>query len=167
VYEPYNSLRRIIGFDTFKGLTGIADIDRAIPTTVDGRYAVPPDEVGHLREVLAAHEAGEPFGHVQRSFVVQGDVRETVPKYLEEHPETVVAMAYFDMDLYEPTRDTLQAIRPHLTRGSIVVFDELTHPKWPGETAALRDVLGLGEVALRQIPVPGREPPVIYFRWGE
>jgi hypothetical protein len=30
--------------------------------------------------VVRAHELGEPLGHVQRSFVVQGDVHETVPR---------------------------------------------------------------------------------------
>ena len=167
VYEPYNPLRRIIGFDSFTGLAGVLDVDRASPSAVEGRFAVPPDEVGHLREVLAAHEAGEPFGHVQRSFVVPGDVRETVPKYLADNPETVVALAYFDLDLYEPTRDTLQALRPHLTRGSILAFDEMAHPKWPGETIALREVLGLDDVRLRQLTVAGRDAPIIYLRWGD
>jgi hypothetical protein len=163
IYEPYNSLRRIIGFDTFTGFPEIADADRVSPSAVPGRFAVPEDEVDHLREVLAAHEASEPFGHTRRSFVIQGDVRETVPRYLAENEETVIALAFFDLDLYQPTRELLQVIRPHLTKGSILAFDELAHPKWPGETKALREVLGLDYGRLRQIP--GREPPVIYFEW--
>ncbi|WP_327071984.1 class I SAM-dependent methyltransferase [Kitasatospora sp. NBC_01302] len=165
IYEPYNSLRRIIGFDTFTGFPEISEVDKVSPSAVEGRFAVPVDEVDHLREVLAAHEASEPYGHTQRSFVVKGDVRETVPQYLQDNPETIIALAYFDMDLYQPTREMLEAIRPHLTKGSILAFDELAHPKWPGETTALREVLGLDHAHLRQ--VPGREPPVIYFKWGE
>jgi hypothetical protein len=92
-------------------------------------------------------------------------VRETVPRYLAENPETIIAMAYFDMDLYEPTREVLKIIGPYLARGAFVAFDELAHPKWPGETAALREVLDLRHVTLHQIP--GREPPVIYLRWNE
>jgi 3-O-methyltransferase len=38
-------------------------------------------------------------------------------------------MALFGLDLYEPTRDVLQAIRPHLVKGGIVAFDELGHPR--------------------------------------
>jgi len=114
-------------------------------------------------DVLAAHEAAEPYGTTPRSFVVQGDMLETVPRYLEENPETVVALAYFDCDLYEPTRAAFQAIRPYLTTGSIVAFDELAHPKWPGETSAIRELIGLDHGRLRQIP--GREPPVIYMEW--
>ncbi|CAL9634550.1 class I SAM-dependent methyltransferase [Streptomyces sp. NPDC057245] len=166
IYEPYNSLRRIVGFDTFTGFPeDIGDVDKVSTSAVPGRFATPDGEVDHLREVLAAHEATEPFGHTQRSFVVQGDVRETVPRYLAENPETVIAMAYFDLDLYRPTKELLQAIKPHLTKGSILAFDELAHPKWPGETTALREVFGLDHAPLRQLP--GREPPVIYMKWGE
>jgi len=165
IHEPYNSFRRIIGFDTFTGFPDVADIDRVSPSATPGRFAVPADEVDHLREVLAAHEAGDPIPHVQRTFVVQGDVRETVPRYLEENPETVIGMAFFDLDLYAPTREVLQAIRPHLVKGSIVAFDELGHPRWPGVTAAIRETLGLENMTLRQLPF--REQPVIYARWGE
>lgn len=164
-YEPQNSLRRIIGFDTFTGFPDVSHVDRVSPSAVVGRFRTSDDYPNHLRKVLRAHELGESLGHVQRSFVVQGDVRETVPRFLEENPETVIAMAYFDMDLYEPTRDVLKIIVPYLARGAIVAFDELGHPKWPGETAALREVLDLQQTTLRQIP--GREPPVIYLRWNE
>ncbi|MFE3170636.1 class I SAM-dependent methyltransferase [Amycolatopsis sp. NPDC059090] len=165
IYEPYNSLRRIIGFDTFTGFPDVAEVDRVSPSAVPGRFAVPAHEVSHLREVLAAHEACEPLGHVQRSSVIQGDVRETVPRYLSENPETVIALAYFDLDLYDPTRELLEVVKPHLVKGSIIAFDELAHPKWPGETLAFREFIGSGQAALHQLP--GREPPVIYMKWGE
>ncbi|WP_103350669.1 class I SAM-dependent methyltransferase [Amycolatopsis sp. CA-128772] len=165
IHEPYNSFRRIIGFDTFTGFPDLSEVDEVSPSAAVGRFAVPEDEVDHLREVLAAHEAGDPVSHVQRTFVVQGDVRETVPRYLEENPETVIGMAFFDLDLYEPTRDVFEAIRPHLTRGSILAFDELGHPRWPGVTKALRETLGLENLKLRQLP--HREQPVIYAKWGE
>ncbi|QHC20459.1 class I SAM-dependent methyltransferase [Streptomyces sp. GS7] len=165
IYEPYNSLRRIIGFDTFTGFpSDIAEIDRATPSAHPGRFAVPENEVDHLREVLRAHEANEPWGHTQRSFVVQGDVRKTVPEYLQENPETIVSLAYFDLDLYEPTRELLEVVRPHLVKGSILAFDELTHPKWPGETTALREFMELGNAKLRQLTT--RENPVVYLEWG-
>ncbi|MCO5967866.1 class I SAM-dependent methyltransferase [Actinoallomurus soli] len=164
-YEPQNSLRRIIGFDTFTGFPDVHEVDQVSPSAVAGRFGTAEDFPEHLRQVLRAHELGEPLGHVQRSFIVEGDVRETVPRYLEDNPQTVIAMAYFDLDLYEPTRDVLQAIAPYLAKGAVVAFDELAHPKWPGETTALREVLDLGQATLHQIP--GREPPVIYLRWND
>jgi hypothetical protein len=163
VFEPYNASRRIIGFDTFSGFPDIADVDDVSTSAVVGRFATAPGYPDHLRAVLDAHQAGEHLGHVQRNVVVQGDVRETLPRYLAANPQTVIALAYLDMDLYEPTRAVLEMIEPYLTVGSVVAFDELAHAKWPGETAAVREVLGLARGALRVLP--HREPPLAYLRW--
>lgn len=164
VYEPYNPHRRIIGFDTFTGFPHVSDVDATSQAAVPGTFAVADDYPNHLRDVLDAHEQGEHLRHIRRTLMVQGDVRDTLPRYLDRNPQTIIALAYFDLDLYEPTRDTLNTLQPYLTRGSVLAFDELAHAKWPGETAALRDALGTDHVRLRGIP--GRPAPV-YLRWGE
>lgn len=164
VYEPYNPHRRIVGFDTFTGFPSLSALDKTGPSAVTGRFALPDGYPDYLRDVLDAHEAGEHLRHIQRTLLVQGDVRDTLPRYLEDNPHTVIALAYFDLDLYEPTRDTLDMIRPYLAKGSVVAFDELAHAKWPGETVALREVLRLDLANLRLLP--GRATPA-YLRWGQ
>jgi hypothetical protein len=72
-YEPQNSVRRIIGFDTFTGFPDVSHVDQVSSSAVVGRFRTAGDYPDHLRDVLRAHELGEPLGHVQRSFVVQGD----------------------------------------------------------------------------------------------
>lgn len=133
------------------------------PSAVAGRFALTDGYLRHLYEVLDTHEQGEHLSHIRRTLIVQGDVRETLPRYLTDNPHTVIALAYFDLDLYEPTRDTITAIRPYLTKGSVLTFDELAHAKWPGETAALRDTLGTDHGNLRLLP--GCATPV-YLRWS-
>ena len=61
-----------------------------------------------------------------------------------------MALAYFDFDIYTPTRACLEAILPHLTKGSVLAFDELNTPEFPGETLAVREVLGLSRHAIRR-----------------
>jgi hypothetical protein len=161
VHEAYSPHRRIIGFDTFTGFPEVTAVDAISPAAVPGRFAVPVDYPRHLRDVLDAHEDCEPLRHIRRTLLIQGDVRDTLPEYLRHNPQTIVALAYFDLDLYEPTRDALQAVAPHLTRGSVLAFDELGHAKWPGETAALREVLGSGQ-ALNLLPGLGTQA---YMRW--
>lgn len=164
IYEPYNPLRRIVGFDTFTGFPDVAEVDRVSPSAVAGRFAVPDGYPRYLQEVLAAHEGGDYLRHVtERTVLVPGDVRETLPRYLEENQHTVIAMAYFDLDIYEPTRAALDVVKPYLTSGSVLAFDEADHPKWPGENLAIREALGLNDVALRLLP--GRSAPT-YVRWG-
>jgi hypothetical protein len=61
-------------------------------------------------------------------------------------------MAIFDMDIYKPTKDVLEKIIPRLTKGSLLVFDELSNEFWPGETLAVNEVLGLNNLSLRRFP---------------
>ena len=76
----------------------------------------------------------------------------------------VVAMAIFDLDLYEPTREALQLINPRLTRGSVLVFDELNSRDFPGETLALQEVLGLDRLRLHQY---SHQPRCAWGIWGD
>ena len=58
-------------------------------------------------------------------------------------------MAIFDMDVYKPTKKVLDLIKPRLFKGSVLVFDELNHPQFPGETIALLKSMGLNKLKLR------------------
>jgi hypothetical protein len=162
VYEPYNPHRRIVGFDTFTGFPDVAEIDATSTGAYPGRFALQGDYPQHLRDVLDAHEQGEHLNHIRRSLIIQGDVRETVPRYLADNPHTIIALAYFDLDLYEPTRTTIDAIRPYLAKGSVLAFDQVAHAKWPGETVAVREALSTAHGAVRTLP--GRATPA-YLRW--
>lgn len=150
MHEPYNYNRRIIGFDTFSGFPDVApeDGDRVRP----GDYGVPKLWEDELDTILDAHVASAPIAHKKKHELVKGDATETLPAYLEAHPETIVALAYFDFDLFAPTRSCLEAIAPHLTKGSVLAFDELNTPEFPGETLALKEVFGLSRYAIRRDP---------------
>ncbi|WP_340120096.1 class I SAM-dependent methyltransferase [Pelagibius sp. 7325] len=150
IHEPYNHNRKIIGFDTFSGFPAVAREDGAHASV--GDYGVSDNWKAQLETILDFHNANAPIPHKRKFELVEGDATETLPAYLEAHPETIVALAYFDFDIYKPTRDCLKAIQPHLTKGSVLAFDELNMPEFPGETLALREVLGLSRYAIRRDP---------------
>ena len=81
---------------------------------------------------------------------------ETIPEYLKRHTETIVSLAIFDFDIYKPTKAALQAIKPHLMKGSILVFDELCDDIFPGETLAVQEVLGLNNMRVKRMPMTAR-----------
>jgi hypothetical protein len=116
-----------------------------------------------LDTVLAFHNRNNPIGHIVKHELVTGDVVETLPEYLVRHPETILALAYFDLDLYAPTRASLEMILPHVPRGGIIVFDELNSRDFPGETRAMREVLELRECKLRRFEL---EPSATYIILG-
>ncbi len=148
VYEPYNWTRKIVGFDTFTGYPSIGAEDGTSSYAAVGGYTVSRDYEEYLDRLLAAHEADNVMSHIQKYELVRGDVVDTVDRYFETNPQTIVAMAYFDLALYEPTLKCLEAIRPHVVRGSVLAMDELNSPDFPGETIALKEVLGLDRYTL-------------------
>ncbi len=143
VYEPYNWTRKVVGFDTFQGYPSIGGNDGTSSYAAVGGYTVTQGYEEYLRQILAAHEADNFMPHVTKYELVKGDVVETIDKYLEDNPQTVIALAYFDLALYEPTKKCLAAIRPYLVRGSVLALDELNSKEFPGETIAVRELLGL------------------------
>lgn len=150
IYEPYNYNRKIIAFDTFEGFPSVDTKDGRSSAVSKGAYNVTECYEEYLEQVLAHHVQESPLAHIRRHELVKGDVAKTLPKYLEQHPETIVALAYFDLDLYEPTKRCLELIKPHITRGSVLAFDELNHSEWPGETIALREAFGLQNCRLQR-----------------
>jgi hypothetical protein len=150
IYEPFNISRLVVGFDTFEGFPSVDAKDGSHSMMIEGGLALTENYVDELRAQLAGRRRLDPLPHLERCLLVQGDVTETLPAYLKAHPETVIALAHFDLDLYAPTKACLEAIEPHLTRGSIVAFDELASALAPGETEALRDTWGLGRYPLRR-----------------
>ena len=142
IYEPYNYTRKVVGFDTFEGFSDVHAKDGSSSVISEGSYAVSDSYEKYLEEVLAYHESEAPLPHIKKFEIVKGDASLKLKEYLDKHPETIIAFAHFDFDLYEPTKNCLELIQDRLVRGSIISFDELNHPDFPGETLAFREVYG-------------------------
>lgn len=150
VYEPFNASRRIIGFDTFKGYPSVSDKDRPSETITVGGYKVTEEYKSYLEALLDYHEKNNVLGNIKKTEIVEGDVAKTAPAYFAAHPETVIALAYFDMALYEPSKAAMTAIRSHLIPGSVLLLDEFNSRDYPGETVAFREVMGDMKFAFRK-----------------
>jgi len=71
--------------------------------------------------------------------LVQGDVKESLPKFLVDNPQFLPALVWLDLDLYEPTLAVLSHLIPLLRTGCIIAFDELNYKEFPGETLAYNE----------------------------
>lgn len=146
IYEPVNFSRRIYGFDTFEGFRDVGAEDRPDGARDEAWYRAGHFDVGqcevHLRGLVPLIEETRKVQRPDRVKLVKGDAAQTVGAELEADKSLLVALLYLDMDLYEPTRAVLEACRPRMPKGAVVVLDELCCPDWPGETQALLDVFG-------------------------
>ena len=163
IYEPFNRHRKIVGFDTFKGFPAITEKDGKSKLMRVGADSVSENYVNYLNTLMGLQEKDNPLSHIKKFELVAGDAVVEIDKYLTEHPETIIALAYFDFDLYEPTRKCLEVIRPYLVKGSVLGFDELNDPDSPGETVALKEVFGLNKINLKRYRYASR---VSYFVLG-
>lgn len=151
IFEPFNHNRLIVGFDTF---TGFPSVDEKDGTCFKpGDYSVTENYEVELDRILSAHGRLSPIPHMKKHRLVKGDAVRTINTYIEENPETVVALAYFDFDLYAPTKACIEAILPRVAKGGVLGFDQLNCPSFPGETLAVMETIGLGRYRLHRSPL--------------
>jgi hypothetical protein len=156
IFEPFNRVRKIVGFDTFSGLAGMSEKDSGDSNSVDGDFGVSGRYEEYLEKILMYQEELNPINHIRKFELIKGDVVQTLPGYLEKHPETIISMAVFDMDIYTPTKAALEVIQPYLFKGSILVFDELCDNVFPGETTALKEVMNIRDLQICRMPMTSR-----------
>jgi hypothetical protein len=142
VYEPYNRVRKVVGFDTFTGYPQAASDDRPSEHMTSGLYSVGTEYRKHLEAVLDAHERESPSPQIRKYDLVEGRIEETLPTYLADNPQCFVALAYVDLQTYEGTKAALSAIKPRLMSGSVLAMDELAVRDYQGEAIAFREVFG-------------------------
>jgi hypothetical protein len=133
--EPENLTRRIYGFDSFDGFPSVAPQDKsalAAPQTGELKSSS-QDE---LKRLIEEYDSDRFLGHINKVELIAGDMVQTVPAFVEAHPHLIVSLLFLDCDLFEPTRSAITAFLPRMTRGSVIAFDELDNPIWPGETLA-------------------------------
>lgn len=161
IHEPFNHSRKLVGFDTFEGFlaTDAADGDHQIINS--GSLAVTKGYEAYLQQVLDYHERESPLNHVKKNSLRKGNAPDQLKIYLEENPETIVAMAWFDMTLYKPTFECLQLLKGHITKGTILGFDELNDHQFPGETVAVKEALGLENISVQRNRFSGAQSYVI------
>lgn len=142
--EPYAYQRRVIGFDTFTGFpeSSITKHDQT-EDEVDGE-SLPPEgmlrgNLPRLNESIEIFDKDRPIGHKQKVELVQGDVMETIPAWLETNKHAMISLLFLDLDLYKPTLFALERFEDRLVTGSVIAFDEINNPDWPGEAEAFRE----------------------------
>jgi hypothetical protein len=153
VWEPVNYTRKVIGFDTFEGLTGVSDKDMSENTSShvrEGGFAAP----GYFEDIQKAtelYDGNRMLGHIPKVELVKGDIRKTLPSYLEANRHLVVSLLHLDMDIYEPTKIALELLRPRMPKGAVIIFDELNQKGYPGETQAVFDSVGISNLKIERM----------------
>jgi len=149
IYEPFNHNRKIIGFDTFSGFPSVDVKDGKSEIIKKGSYNVTDEYEKYLEAILDCHEKENPISHIKKYKLCKGDASAQLEAYLREHKETIISFAYFDFDIYEPTKECIKQILPLMPKGGIIGFDELNCKDYPGETIAFDEIIGINKYKIQ------------------
>ena len=131
ILENYNS-RKIYGFDVFgkfpkaKNQGDKSFLKRWEKSAGDGI------DVKELNDILLDKK----FSNFE---LVKGDVKKTIPNLIKQHPVFKISLLHLDMDIYEPTKFTLNKLFPHVVKGGIILIDD--YSRVHGATKATNEFL--------------------------
>lgn len=72
--------------------------------------------------------------------LIQGNVNETIPAYLEANPHLRISLLNIDVDVYEATKTCIEYLFPHVVKGGVVILDDYANV-FPGANKAVEDFL--------------------------
>ena len=82
--------------------------------------------------------------------LVAGDICETVPQYVEDHPELKISLLNLDVDIYEPSVVILEHLYPRIVSGGILILDD--YGFYPGETKAVDEYFHEKGIKIQKFP---------------
>lgn len=145
--------RKIIGFDTFERYPDtLHELDTGHMRDFINKAGSESISKEQLIEVL---ERGGLNDNIE---LVQGDICETVPKYIadNEYEESgdseclKVSLINLDTNFYLPTKMALKYFWPRLVRGGILLLDD--YGIVPGETKAVDEYFADKDVKIEKLP---------------
>lgn len=137
ILEPYNYHRKIIGFDTFKGFPKVSKIDKNNKIVKKGMFSEKFNILDDIKLSIKDYDKNRFINHISKIELIKGDATKTIPQFLRKNKHLLISLLFLDFDIYKPTFIALKYFLPRMSKGAIIVFDELNNKQWPGETMAL------------------------------
>jgi len=138
VYCPGDTLKKLIGFDTFEGFPNLSEKDGKpnqerdlVVGGFDSKSFLP-----YLERAVEITQRDSMIPRFKRVELVKGDVNITIPEYVKRFPGLRISLLHLDLDIYEPTFLALKYLYPLVVPGGVVILDEYGMAGFPGESVA-------------------------------
>ena len=138
------SNKKIIAFDAFgkHPTTKISsDYTRRKKLLSHGKEAISEKQ---LRKILKQKDLEKNIE------LIEGDITQTVPRYLKSHPKLKISLLNLDVDFYEPSITILKNFYPKLSKHGILMLDD--YGIWDGETMAVNEYFRNKKIKIRKFP---------------
>jgi hypothetical protein len=138
--EP-NSIKKVIGFDFFDN-NFVENLDDEVDKTTMKQVFERCENLDiNDISLYGIHEKIKKSGINSSKYeLVAGDISNTTKKFIKDRPGFRISILYMDLDIDEPTYDTLVNLWDFIVPGGIVVFDEYAYHSWTESNAVDRFV---------------------------
>lgn len=142
--------RKIIGFDSFAEFPDTSfEADKEFRNDFiknAGSQSISRDQLIHV----LMHK--KVYSNIE---LIEGNITETVPEYVKQHPDLKISLLNLDTDIYEPAVTILEHLYPKIVEGGILLLDD--YGVTVGETKAVDDYFAGKDVKIQKLPF--RETP--------
>ncbi len=91
--------------------------------------------------------------------LVKGNILDTLPEYLEAHPNLKISLLHIDVDVYEPCKKGLELLFERVVPEGVIVLDD--YAVIEGETKAVDEFFAGKDVKLQKYPFSHAKPTFI------
>ncbi|MEM9077490.1 MAG: TylF/MycF/NovP-related O-methyltransferase [Bacteroidota bacterium] len=138
----HSNSRKIIGFDAFgkfpDELSLQSDRDFVEKFEDAGGFGVSKEE-------LEMHLKNKGTTNFQ---LIEGDINDSLPAFLENHPALKISLLHIDVDVYEPTKVILDLLWDKIVKGGILMLDD--YGTVAGETKAVDEFFDQADVKIHK-----------------
>lgn len=153
INEPQYQWRNIIGFDTFNGFVSLSENDNLhMDSHLKKEGAFKEDSYEEICKLAKIHEDFRFMNTRSQIEIIKGDIKYTIPEFINKNKGLIISLLYLDLDLYEPTKIAIELLWDRIPKGGIIVFDEAITRTWQGEAQALHETIGIHNCELNIIP---------------
>jgi len=135
--------RKLVGFDAFgrfpKNLQLESDLEFVQRFENEGGDGMTKSELeGHLVNKKASNFE-----------LIEGDIMQTLPMYIDDNPELKLSLIHIDVDVYEPSKLILELLWENLESGGVLMLDD--YGTVAGETKAVDEFFN-GKAQVNNLP---------------
>ena len=136
-------------FDSFEGgLSGKADKDKNL------RYELTEDNIKEEKNMFSSTENQVKL--CLKSFQFVNLYKGWIPDRFNEVEDKIFSFVHIDVDLYEPTLDSLNNFYPKLAQDGVIVCDDYGNTQFPGAKKAVDEFLEINTYKIfYEIPMGG------------
>ena len=137
--REHGGSRRLHIFDSFEGLSERGREDGT-------RFSLSPRELAEERRLFACGK--EVVRENLEEFDFLDFYKGWIPSRFDDVADRAFAFVHIDVDLHQPTMDSLEFFFERLSRGGVIVVDDYGHTSFEGCTRAVREFIGKHDPAL-------------------